>query len=1026
MRPILFIIYFLCLSFILFAQQTLPTNNLLLGYQEFPTIITSHAADASGNQYYTGMFRGELKINNQKLATGQGLEDIFWVKTNANGQVQRFKTFGSANSEFGSSRTLAVGNSKTVFSFNTYEAIQLGSVTVTPYQTANGSFAGVIVCTDTAGTVQWAHRTNLQNLRIFFANNVFHAIGQIPNTAPATKLGDQTILDSLGLSGFVHLMLSENGSLLGVKSMTGRRPGQSVSLFNLSSFSDKTLFIQLRASGDTSFLVNQTPVSLPTGAIGYEILMRIDTAYRNFRVKNLNPLRQNIAGWLGQATQAAISGDSIYHVVTLESGATPYQIDGFSQQHFQNNLIVLDSTLTVRRQVNLGNSRIGTHSNSVRRRVFFRYVFVQNGQLYLNGVYTGINESPLNAIQTRDTTFNLLPGLPVTINQNGPSQSFMARCNTNGLSGSVRWYGEHTPYESFNVSPIFLHSAGNNRLAFIQNADNVWNPWVFDENLNILSGSMQKAADLPENTQMINFFPDGSRVVMGYARGKTALDNNGTFISNSGRRDAFIARLRPNNQVVWYKRFHSTLTAAQAHGLEVRNGKAFFLFNYNGTQNDSNYIRVENSLYPVGVNASLLGSIDTSGNLTVLNLNTPILRVAMLMNFSFFNNDDLAVVTTNNPVAYNSFPLAFSPQIFRVHSTTGAILDGRKLVGNGIGLNTIRIDKNDQLYLSGSIVYPTGQILYLYNGGTTIDTLNLGSSTQTQSVLLKMSWNDLQWAKRFTGGGFVRQIGDMTLSSDKPVFGIQSPMNSQPLLWEGQTVHNGFPSQTFTLVKINPDGSLGEKKAINNFSGIYLRSGSKGRVYVSGLSRSAIQIDTIQVGFAGGLTDAVGLAFDSTMIAKQSFRVGSPYVETMNDFHVYNDSLMGLAYTSQSNAQVYLNRTTVNAGDYEEDAYVGSAIIKSNTVTSINTPLPPATYIRIAPNPIVNGTVMLSAQVTEPLRSLVTIYHANGQLITSNSVLLTPGSNRYSVTLPPAADKGVYRMVVSNKKWTTTQSFLVL
>ena len=55
------------------AQQTLPTNNLLPGYQEFPTIITGHSADGSGSQYYTGISRGQLKMNNQVLATGNGL-----------------------------------------------------------------------------------------------------------------------------------------------------------------------------------------------------------------------------------------------------------------------------------------------------------------------------------------------------------------------------------------------------------------------------------------------------------------------------------------------------------------------------------------------------------------------------------------------------------------------------------------------------------------------------------------------------------------------------------------------------------------------------------------------------------------------------------------------------------------------------------------------------------------------------------------------------------------------------------------
>ena len=73
MRALFISVGLLLLTSSAIAQQTLPTNNLLPGYQEFPTMITGHSADGSGSQYYAGIFRGQLKVNNKVLANVNGL-----------------------------------------------------------------------------------------------------------------------------------------------------------------------------------------------------------------------------------------------------------------------------------------------------------------------------------------------------------------------------------------------------------------------------------------------------------------------------------------------------------------------------------------------------------------------------------------------------------------------------------------------------------------------------------------------------------------------------------------------------------------------------------------------------------------------------------------------------------------------------------------------------------------------------------------------------------------------------------------
>src|SRR5215212_5819459 len=94
-----------------FSQQSIPSNNLLLGYQKFPTTITGHASDSTGNQYYVGTFKGELTINGNVITSGNGQEDVFWAKINSSGQPINYKTYGSEGSEQSFKDGLVMGDS---------------------------------------------------------------------------------------------------------------------------------------------------------------------------------------------------------------------------------------------------------------------------------------------------------------------------------------------------------------------------------------------------------------------------------------------------------------------------------------------------------------------------------------------------------------------------------------------------------------------------------------------------------------------------------------------------------------------------------------------------------------------------------------------------------------------------------------------------------------------------------------------------------------------------------------------------
>ena len=100
-------------------------------------------------------------------------------------------------------------------------------------------------------------------------------------------------------------------------------------------------------------------------------------------------------------------------------------------------------------------------------------------------------------------------------------------------------------------------------------------------------------------------------------------------------------------------------------------------------------------------------------------------------------------------------------------------------------------------------------------------------------------------------------------------------------------------------------------------------------------------------------------------------------------------------------------------------------ITRTNLVTSVNTIQQPVSF-GVAPNPVRDGVLRFVVGVNEMLRSTYAIYQSSGHHIGNGLLQLTPGTNNYLIVLPAPVSKGGYHIVVSNKKWTTTKTFVVL
>ena len=894
--------------------------------------------------YYTGHFKGTLTVNGVTLAQGEGLEDLFWVKTSPTGQIIKHKTFSSPNSDYALSDGLAMGSANQLYFISwSLGDVRYGDAVINAYQNGTGKFMNTVTRIDTAGNIKWVRRTNLNLLKVFAAQNLVHVVGRISTNTGAIKSEDSTILDSVGKPGLVYMIYDTAGHFLSKKVITGE-VNALFTLQNLSGYSDGTLLLSFQLQGNNAIHVNGSKVSLPSTNGQYHILIKTDTSFTAFRTKILNPLLHQIYGTGTSTLTSHLASDSLYTVLNVLSGS-PYSINGFTLPFNQNMLVVLDSTLVAKRAISLGASFVATYAPSVtKRRIYFRSIAAIGNQLYLTGQYVGINEAPLNLVQPRDTTVPIIGDATGTVDLNGPSKSFIARTSLGLANNTFNWIGDHREYETATLYPSVLHGVNANRIAFLMNKDNVWNPWVADTSLFILSGKMQRNADRPEVPQMVSFFSDGGKVILSYASGKTALDTSTNVPSNSLRRDIFLACFNPDSSVRWHHRIESTLFQPSLGKMIVKNGKAWFFANFVGSQNDSNFIRVGNQTYNVNVNASLLCSIDSAGNITALNLPNALYKNGIIQNFSFFSNGDLALsVNTNFPISIPGFSPAPGFYILRLNPNNGALIDTRKLSGSAVpSVSSIEIDMSDNLYIAAIVNLNTvpSSRLYMYSSTSVVDSVLLTNNTEIplHVSLLKMNWNKIYWVKRFFGNAGATPGGptSLFLINNHPTLFVKSLNNNQSLSWESQLIYNGpYTNTAYTsLVSVDANGSLIRSKYLPLPITHFLKKGSGENLFVSGASNGSLQIDTIQIGHAGA-TDGISVVLDSNLVARRSFRIASPFTELMYDMDIFRDSVVALTYSAQSSPTLLSNRAMAQNIDYEPDAYVTTLTLGPNTTLPV-------------------------------------------------------------------------------------------
>lgn len=289
-------------------------------------------------------------------------------------------------------------------------------------------------------------------------------------------------------------MLDTTGRLLNYKLIRGTN-GLNFSINYIQAFDSSKLLLSLSVS-DSVLYVNNHAVPVLSGSTPNSLLISTDTSYTQLTSKVLNTPGQIIIGTNASSGANFFpltnTHDSVYLVVNSQN-PDYYAQDGFKVPVMNRNvLVVLDKALHTSWVVDLGSSIVTPNI----RRLYFKAIAVLDSNLILNGYYTGTNESPNKVIPVKDSTISITPSCKTSIDMNGASRSFIVKTDLGIQESQLKWLGDHSEYEQSRLDVAFL-KAQHSKIYFAHTIDNVWNPWIMNDSLQVIQGRMRPNADRP-------------------------------------------------------------------------------------------------------------------------------------------------------------------------------------------------------------------------------------------------------------------------------------------------------------------------------------------------------------------------------------------------------------------------------------------------------------------------------------------------------------------------------------------------
>ena len=1030
------------ISISLFSQTL---SNQLLGYQEPYAKMEAQAVDSLGNVYYAGTFKGPLVINNQTVFNGNGGDDVFVVKTNSSGDLIWVKKYGEAGNESGNYLLFHDGA--------LYLSLRIGQTTTIQGNTINaypaGSVTTAILKLDTSGSILWARRTSLLIDKIIANKNQVFLQGMLqPQTSSSLYLDENLLIEPAFLYRSFFVYLDTSGNYLGNKLIISATNFGNADVFEPSVVSNGKLFYMLSIYGTSVKLGNQTVNFSQLGT--FYVLVKTDTSFSDLQYKILNPGHEGYtSNLLNEYAGFSIAPqeDSLYMILGGSSNTSSYKLDGYNVLiGDQNMLLVMDTNFLTKRLKPIGLHRI----DGSAFRVSISHIISDSGHYYLRGRLSGNNNAvTIGGIPSMKKEVEILYGLKDSFDINGPSRSFLVRTTKDFNQPTFKWLGYHTPYESPSVIPEFF-TVNKNNIYFLHKADNVWNPWIIDTSLHVLKGSMKSNADRGETNNYVKYFSDGSKALVGLAKGKTALDTttSSNIVINGTKSDLFFVLMNRNEQVQWYKRMYHSFGSARIEKVVARNEKIYLsvVFNLPRNTSNSNYVRIDSNTYFINasfpVNISVLIVFDKSGEFHVIGLNTPFNNSAL---FDVFKNGDIALVssltTMNLAVAGKQFGTSQGLYVARI-DLLGNVKDAAKFISSpstsvSFPTNLIVDTLTDKYNLICSGIFSTGSSnnSITYHNGLTppvafsvINPKPASPTSRQYFVLINSSFNSIN--KSVTIGPLNSYTRTSAILKNRNYLMIGKTNMKDSIYYNSDLMIPDSNSNVFFMIAIDTALNYYKHKIISSGNsssygyGFTHITAHGNHVYASGSNNLPIQIDTVNIGHTG-LNDAITVQFDSSLIAKKVFRLASIYNETMYGCDLFNDSLVSFAYTSQGtpafiNGRFAARNTGTESPDLDENAYIQTVLLKTGVITSVDEPVRVEGF-KLFPNPVLSNMVAVDLGNTEAGRYQWLLYNTEGRLIESNMLIWSPGQTK-QIQFSNRLQAGNYVLVIKTGKQQTLKA----
>lgn len=1025
-------------------SQTL--SNQLLGYQEPYSQITSQVVDSSGNTYYAGTFKGALILNNQTVFNGNGGDDVFIVKTNSTGDLIWAKKIGDSGNQTSGNMTLHHGSL-----YLTMMIAQTSLIEGTTYTTYGAGIATSLIAklNTSDGSFIWTRKSSLPTANIVAGGGILYLHGLLSPLVSNTLYFENNLLQEYSTQQkLTFLYIDTSGNYQGNKTLTTFLTGTIINILSPHAQADGKIIFLLNALSVQSLQVGSQIFNFPVRT-NYQILIKADTSL-NFQYKILNPSGEGYTNNLyaeNSGFSMNSSRDSIYMILGGTGNVGSYKLDGFDVPiGDQSVLLVLDSSLKSARLQPLNIHRM----NGIPYRAALTHVVVDSQNYYFKGRVTGNNSAlPIMGFPQQKVELELLFGLKDSVNINGVSKSFLIKTTKDIQSPVLKWLGEHTLYESPFLSTATF-TLQKNRLHFFHFMDNVWNPWVVDTSLTILKGSMKANADRGETTNYVKYLSDGSKVLVGTAKGRTALDKDSANVIINGqfKNDLFFLLLDKSEQVTWYKRMTHSFGAVSIQKIVTQNDNLYCSFVVNLPRNSgaSNYIQIDTSTFfitPTMPLTSCIIIINRNGKVNLLQLPAPFNTANV---FDVFPDGDLAVASLLTASALTipgkTFP-GFNGLYVGRFDPSGVIKDAVKFTAGPGGttlLNATDIIMDGSVYgfkmvapVSIAPGYATNNFVFINGSGPAVSfqVANPKPTATTNKSYFLITSSNFSDLKTNALIGPANSTAKSTATIKNKHYLLFAKANLKDSIYYNKTLIIPDDNNNVRFI-LNVDTSLKYYRhkiisSSNDLNSDVILSNlvTDGyRIYASGTSFATTKIDTIQIG-NGGLTDAITIQFDTSLIAKRLFRLSSPYNEQMYGCDIYLDSLISFAYTTQGtpsyiNGRFAARNATIESSDLDENAYIQTVLLKTGVVTSVDEPIIIQGF-KLFPNPVIANMVTVDLGNTDAGRYHWLLYNAEGRLIESNTMMWNPGQTK-QIQFSNSLQAGNYVLVIKTGKQQTLKA----